>query len=348
MDYPTGMPSRPAPRFVAALGSALAVALACAAVAVAVAAAAAAAGCSAETDLLKPVSYEKTAKANYEKGLAALNKGSTTDAQKLFAYVKTKFPYSEFAVFAELRLADTAMARGEQAAAIDAYKLFIKLHPTHVMVPYATFRIGLAMFEQVPSDWFLVPPSYEREQAAVQDALKHLTDYVARYPDHDMVPKAKELIIKCKRKLADHEMYVARFYYKRGKYLATAQRLRGLLADYKGAGLDRDAYYYLVASLASLGRSDPVKAEEACSAWLDMKKDLPDEGATKRALGLLRGAPCPRPAGAAPVAAAATTAAPGTAAPKVPPAGAPSGSPPPAPSEEPTGDPVPPPGAGPH
>ena len=291
-------------------------------------AAAALPACSAEGDFVKPVSYEKTARENYDRGLAALNKGRTLEAQKLFTYVKTKFPYSDLAVFAELRLADATMSTGEFAAAIDAYKLFIKLHPTHIMVPYATFRIGLAMYKQIPTDWILVPPSYEREQAAVLDALSHLSAYVARYPDHEFVPAAKDIIVACKKKLAAHEWYVARFYYKRDKYEATVMRLRGLLGDYKGVGYDRDAYYYLVASLAALKRMD-----EACKAWLDMKHDLPDEGATRRASGLLRGKTCTEGA-AAPVAAPAAPDAPATSAPAAAPAPAPAVAPAPAPAPE--------------
>src|SRR5262245_59674527 len=118
------------------------------------------AACAAKAEVLVPVSYEKTAKLNYDKALLALNKGNTFEAQKLFTYVRTKFPYSELAVYAELRLADTAMARGAYGEAIDGYNLFIKLHPTHLEAPYATYRIWLAVDQQIPSDLFITPPSY--------------------------------------------------------------------------------------------------------------------------------------------------------------------------------------------
>ena len=35
---------------------------------------------------------------------------------------------------------------------------------------YAQFKIGNAYWKILPDDWFLVPPSYEKDQTATHDA----------------------------------------------------------------------------------------------------------------------------------------------------------------------------------
>ena len=38
--------------------------------------------------------------------------------------------------------------------------------------PTAAFKIGEAYHKQIPTDWFLAPPSYEKDQGPVLDALR--------------------------------------------------------------------------------------------------------------------------------------------------------------------------------
>lgn len=88
----------------------------------------AAAACGGD-DKGKPVTYQLTAKQNYEKGLTELKDENHLEAIKYFSFVKTRFPYSRYATLAELRIADTHLARGRYIEAVDAYRQFIKFHP---------------------------------------------------------------------------------------------------------------------------------------------------------------------------------------------------------------------------
>jgi tetratricopeptide (TPR) repeat protein len=88
-------------------------------------------GCATSDEESKPVTYSLTAKQNYEKGLAELKDENFPEAQKYFQFVKQKYPFSKFAVLAELGIADTQFARGNYIEAIDSYKSFARLHPTH-------------------------------------------------------------------------------------------------------------------------------------------------------------------------------------------------------------------------
>src|SRR5262245_26193683 len=80
------------------------------------------------------VDYSVSAEENYRRGLAELGEKDWVAAAKYFAFIKARFPYSKFAVLAELRTADAEFGAKQYVTAIDSYKQFTKLHPTHEMV----------------------------------------------------------------------------------------------------------------------------------------------------------------------------------------------------------------------
>src|SRR4051795_6027082 len=100
-------------------------------------------GCATSDEESKPVAYSLTAKQNYEKGLSELKDENYPEAQKYFQFVKQKYPFSKYAVLAELAIADAHFARGNYNDAIDAYKAFARLHPTHEKVEdgYVAFKV---------------------------------------------------------------------------------------------------------------------------------------------------------------------------------------------------------------
>jgi outer membrane protein assembly factor BamD len=193
------------------------------------------------------VSYLDTARSNYDKGMAELKDENFVEATKYFTYVKNKFPFSGYAKLAELRIADTYFAQEKWLEAIDAYKLFLRFHPTHPEVQngYASYRICQGYVEQIPSDWFLIPPSHEKDQSATYDALRELASFARTFPQSKYLAKVRELHRKCIRKLADHEIYVAQFYLERDKPKAAILRLEALLQQYPDAGVDPEVMFLL-------------------------------------------------------------------------------------------------------
>jgi outer membrane protein assembly factor BamD len=193
------------------------------------------------------VSYKETPKQNFDKGMAELKDENFVEATKYFTYVKNKFPFSGYATLAELRIADAYFAQDKYLEAIDSYKLFLKFHPTHAEVVngYASYKICQSYFEQIPSDWFMIPPSYEKDQGATRDALRELNSFMRTFPQSPHLAKVKTLYRKALRKLADHELYVARFYLDRDKPKATILRLEALLQKSPAAGADPEVMLLL-------------------------------------------------------------------------------------------------------
>jgi outer membrane protein assembly factor BamD len=209
------------------------------------------------------VDYSVSAQQNYERGLDALSKKDWVAAAKYFSFIKARFPYSKYAVLAELRLADAELGAEHYLQAIDAYKTFIKFHPSHEMVSngYAAFKIGDSYVKMLPDDFWLLPPSYEKDQSATSDAHRELSSFLRKYPRSPYVPEARKALARVNGKLAEHEMYVARFYWERGKAMGAVIRLRRLIDKHPGTGYDAEALHLL--GKAYLAVDMPDRAKEA-------------------------------------------------------------------------------------
>lgn len=209
----------------------------------------------------------KNAEAAYDKAINDLKDGAYPEALAGFAEVKTKFPYSKYAALSDLRIADTHFARDKFIEAIDAYRQFVKMHPAHDQVPYAMWRIGESYAAQTPEDWWFMPPVAEKDQADVRLAVSAYQDFIDHYPASEYVPKAREKIIACRRRLADHELYVAEFYWKRDKWQAAAARAEGIAKDYPDVGLGAQAL--LLAAQARVKAGEPALARIAAQKLLE-------------------------------------------------------------------------------
>jgi outer membrane protein assembly factor BamD len=216
----------------------------------------------ASSDEGKSITYSLTAKQNYDKGMEELKDENYPEATRFFSFVKQKFPFSKYAVLAELALADTQFVRGAYQEAIDAYKTFARLHPTHEKVEdgYVAFKIADCYVQEMPGDWFLVPPAFEKDQTAVRDAFRELSDFLDKYPDSKYVPDVKKLRQQVMARLIEHEVYVARFYLDTGHPKAAVLRIEAAIRRYPESG--REAELLLVLGQTHLEMGNPLRARQ--------------------------------------------------------------------------------------
>jgi outer membrane protein assembly factor BamD len=176
--------------------------------------------------------------AVYKDAEAAYTDEHYISALEKFKDVKNRFPYSSRAVDAELRIADTFFEQENYLEAESAYEIFRELHPTHSRSDYVQYRIGLSYYKQIPDNT-------ARDLSAAYRAIDAFQVLVDKFPSSEFAPKGKELISESRKKLAEHENYVANFYYQRKHYLSASYRYAALLQDYPGLGYDEEALYRL-------------------------------------------------------------------------------------------------------
>ena len=228
------------------------------------------------------LSYSGEAQENFKRAETAFEKKDWPTAQRYYERVVTKFPYSELAPTAELRLADVDYARADSVSARIRYEDFIKSQPTHAKADWAKFRVALTYFEEMPSEFFLLPPAYEKEQTAIRAAHTSLLAFLRDYPRSEHVEEARKLLSKTGKRLAQHELYVADFYAKQKHWPAVIRRLENIAKDYRDAGFERDVFLGLYRAHQAL--DDAPAAQESLERLIQA---YPDSSAAKEALVLL-------------------------------------------------------------
>lgn len=227
--------------------------------------------------------YGSTAKENYEKGMKELADKDYPESERYLAFVSAKFPYSSYSALSELGLADLAYEQEKYTEAIDKYRNFIKMHPTHPKDAYAAFQVGECYFEQMPSDFILLPSSAEKDQTDQQNALQAFNEFLIQYPQSELRGKAQERVKDLRHRLADHEMRIGDFYAAHDRPAAAAGRYENVLRDYG------DTDYVGTAALklyrAYLKLNQPDKAKAALQEFVRTHPQDPKAGQAKKLLG---------------------------------------------------------------
>lgn len=189
----------------------------------------------------------------YRQGLERFNKRDYPKALKIFEQIKSNFPDSPpYTQWAEIKVGDSHFFKKDYVEAIAAYEEFRKTRPTHEDIPYVQYQIGQSYFEQMRT--------FDRDQTATKKALSNFEYLVANTPPSIFTEKALEKIEVCKQRLADHELYIATFYYKRGKHEAAVFRLEGLQERFPKRSDEDRALYLLGKSYLELDQWEKAKA----------------------------------------------------------------------------------------
>ncbi|HOI52663.1 outer membrane protein assembly factor BamD [Azonexus caeni] len=216
-------------------------------------AAAVLAGCSS-----LPAEQDETAgwSANrlYTAAREAQTEGSWEIAVKMLEKLEARYPYGRYAQQAQLELAYVYWKSNEPGSALAAADRFIKMHPNHPAVDYAMYLKGLVNFNE---DLGLIghisnQDLTERDPKAAREAFESFKELVTRFPDSKYAPDSIKRMNYLVNALASLEVHVARYYIKRGAYIAAANRAQVAVETYPRAPAIEEALYILVLAYEKL------------------------------------------------------------------------------------------------
>jgi outer membrane protein assembly factor BamD len=187
---------------------------------------------------------EETARQLALGGREEVERGKYKKALKKFDKLKDWYPFSRYALLAELKIADCNYKLGEYDKAIEAYEQFINLHPRNEAVPQAIYHIGLCYFEQIAT--------VDRDQTSARKALDTFGQLKKHFPESEYTYKADEKIDECLKSLAGNEFYIGIFYYKSKHYKAAFHRFRNIVTNYPDVGIHKQALDYMTLAELSL------------------------------------------------------------------------------------------------
>src|SRR5947207_8744404 len=170
----------------------------------------------------------------YREAHAMLVEGNYTRAIKLYETLESRYPYGRYAQQAILESAYANYRAGETATAVAACDRFIRTYPNHPSVDYAYYLKGLVYFrgDQGLFGYVVEQDLSERDPKMARESFGAFKELVARFPDSKYASDSVERMRYLTNALSSYEVHVADYYYRRGAYVAAANRAQASLLNY--------------------------------------------------------------------------------------------------------------------
>jgi outer membrane protein assembly factor BamD len=189
---------------------------------------------------------EEAATGNYER------------AGKLYERLEGRASGTALAQQAQIERAYMLYKSGDKAQALSTLERFIKLHPTSAALDYALYLQGLVNFND--NLGLLGSLSRqdlsERDQQAARDSYQSFKQLIDQFPQSLYADDSRVRMNYIVNALAAYEVHVARYYYRRGAYVAAANRAQVVVADFQQSPSAEEALYLMVQSYDKLGLTE--------------------------------------------------------------------------------------------
>ena len=155
----------------------------------------------------------------------------------------------------------------------DAYSTvnrFIKTYPTHRHIDYAYYLRGLINFNRSAGfvERWVGQDMTKRDQANQRQSFDDFTALITRYPNSAYAEDSRQRMIYLRNMMAESELHIAVFYFRRNAYVAAANRAKSIIETYPQSPQAGDALAIMVESdrAARDRRERPVEVGRPCRA----------------------------------------------------------------------------------
>ena len=199
-----------------------------------------------------------TAETLYTYAHKALINNDFEYAIKQYEALTARFPFTNQARQARLDVIYCYYRKGEKETAIDAADQFVRENPTHPRVDYAWYMKGLIYFERTPYsiERFFGVNMAKRPPTDLLKSITAFSTVVTQYPNSAYAHDALRRMTYLRNRLAEYEVNVARYYVRRGAYIAAARRAEGVIEQYDGAPSEQQALAIMLECYRRLGYTE--------------------------------------------------------------------------------------------
>lgn len=193
--------------------------------------------------------------ALYQEARTAMDARRYEVAITLYRRLTTLYPFGQHAEQAQLDLAYVQYRSNRGEDAITTLNRFIRTYPTHPNVDYAWYLKGLVHYDDSMGFLRRLFPDQviDRDQTSVRLAFNEFQELTQRYPQSRYVADARQRMVFLRNALADYEITIAKYYFRRGVYLGALNRAKYVLETYPNAPAKLDALEIMVRSYTELG-----------------------------------------------------------------------------------------------
>ena len=191
----------------------------------------------------------------YAEAKDELSAGAYDKAAVLFEKLEGRAAGTPLAQQAQLEKAYARFKGSESAEALAALERFMKLHPASPAMDYALYLKGIINFNDDLGLFGNITRQdlSERDQKASKESFDAFKELTTRFPDSKYSTDARLRMNYIVNSLAQYEVHVARYYYKRGAYVAAINRSQVALSEYRAVPALEEALYIMFKSYEALG-----------------------------------------------------------------------------------------------
>ena len=181
----------------------------------------------------------------YNAGVKALDEGDVLFATKKFNEAELLYPQSDWAPRSSLMAAYSYWSQGYYNNSINELKRFLKVYPKNKKIDYAYYLLAMNYYDSIVDE--------KKDLRPLEEAKKYFTLLVNEYPKTDYALDGKYKLELIQDMLAAKEMYIARHYIKKEKWIAAINRLKIVVNKYDTTIYVEEALHRLVEIYYKIG-----------------------------------------------------------------------------------------------
>ena len=181
----------------------------------------------------------------YNAGVKALDEGDVLFATKKFNEAELIYPQSDWAPRSSLMAAYSYWSQGYYNNSINELKRFLKVYPKNKKIDYAYYLLAMNYYDSIVDE--------KKDLKPLEEAKKYFTLLVNEYPKTDYALDGKYKLELIQDMLAAKEMYIARHYIKKEKWIAAINRLKIVVNKYDTTIYVEEALHRLVEIYYKIG-----------------------------------------------------------------------------------------------
>ena len=187
----------------------------------------------------------------YNEGVQSLEKGDVLYAAKKFNEAELLYPQSEWAPKSSLMASYAYWSQGYYNDSIKELERFISLYPKSKNLDYANYLLAMNYYDSIVDE--------KKDLKPLEQSKKYFQYVVNTYPDSDYALDSMYKLDLIQDILAAKEMYIARHYIKKEKWIAAINRLTFVLKKYQTTIYVEEALHRLVEIYYKIGLENESK-----------------------------------------------------------------------------------------
>ena len=188
---------------------------------------------------------------SYKEGLFQLETGDAISAAKKFNEAELLFPQSIWAPRASLMSSYSYYSQFYYDDAIRELERFFKTYPNHERENYAYYLLAMSYYERIVDE--------KRDLGPLLNAKKYFEIVIVNYPNSDFALDSEYKLEAIQEILASKEMYTAKYYTERDKWIPAINRYKIVIDKYETSIYVEEALHRLVELHYKLGLVEEAK-----------------------------------------------------------------------------------------